>query len=134
MKGQASMELITMVLAILVIIIAFFLASFSRESSIRDDETQRKLNSVCNDVATKIDRAVFFGNGFTQNVTLPGRIFDLQYSIDVYNRTLLCKAGKFNRIEMFTADRITNTTNYPPFSIPIRQITVNNTQGTIVIS
>lgn len=135
MNGQVSMEFMVIIVVMLSTVLVFFLASYSKESSIRSDEIQRKLNSVCNDIATKIDKAVSFGNGFTQNITLPAKIYDLNYSVyAVNNETLYCSAGNYNTFANLISGGLNNTTSYAPFYIPIREIKINNTQGVIVIT
>lgn len=100
----------------------------------QDIEKQKKIENICSDVANKINSAVYFGFGFTQNVSLPEQIYGLNYSITVYNGTLLCRYDKYVIIEKFITNSTTNTTHDPPFELPRREIKIENSAGIIVIS
>lgn len=128
------MEFMAVVIVVLFFILAFYIVAFGKEGSAQQAERQQKLDSICNNVADRINNAVYYGFGFMQNYSLPPNIDGLNYTMDVGNKTLACKASIYSSIQTFIADSITNTTHNPPFFIPIREIKIENVLGTIVIS
>jgi hypothetical protein len=98
-------------------------------------ENVKKLGSICTDIADKINKAYYFGIGFRQNVSLPETMHGFEYTIIVNdNRTIICNTSTDYSIETFVASSVTNTTDNPPFLIPIKEIQILNSDGVIVIS
>jgi len=135
MKAQASTEFIAIVIVIMIFIMIIFVATSALQISAQNEEVYRKVRSICGDIREKINKAIYFGFGFSQNVNLPTDVFGVNYSLNVSdNKTLICSTEKFSVIEMFVENDITNTTHDPPFTIPKREIKISNSEGVVVIS
>jgi hypothetical protein len=139
MRGQAAFEFIVLAVAVLILLFTFFVITFSRQFYLQDIQTQDRLDGVCSDVANKINQAIYFGGGFSQNVTLPNKIYGSNYSIEVQSstKTLICRTNETNQksaIKFFIADKVNNMTGSTSFFVPIREVKINNTEGTVVIS
>lgn len=134
MKGQASLEFMMMVIVVLFFIMAFYVYALGKENVALETEKQKNIESMCSDIANKIDSVFFYGSGFKESVYLPEKVYGLDYKINVYNKTLICSAGKYSFIEKFVSEKITNSTHYPPFQIPNRKITIKNYLGEVRIS
>jgi len=135
MKGQVSLEFLLIVSSVLFFLFVFFSAAVSTQLSAQGEQTQRLLSNVCSDVSDKINKAVFYGLGFSQNITLPQTLYGTDYSITVRNNwTLECVTSTASVINIFTNTSIKNSTAYPPFIIPKRQIRISNTGGVVLIT
>jgi hypothetical protein len=134
MKAQVSAEFMAVVIIVLVFSLAFYAMAFGKETTAQREERQGKLNSICNNLATRITNAEYYGFGFIQNYTLPEDLDGLDYNISVGNNTIVCNTSTYVSIQNFVARNVTNSTNYPPFSIPIKEIKIENILGIVVIT
>ncbi len=128
------MEFMSVVIIVLMFILIFYVVSFGKEGAAQQAERQQKLDSVCSNVANRINNAASYGYGFRQNYSLPPNIDGLNYTIDVSNRSLTCNTSKYTSVQVFVVDTITNSTHIPPFSIPIKEIKIENEFGVVIIS
>jgi len=135
MKSQASLEFMQIVMIVLVFLLVTYTSIASTQFSAQEEEVQRKLSSICGDITDKINKAVYFGFGFSQNISLWKQIYGNNYTLKINdNKTLICSTSKFSIIETFIENKITNSTSNPPFFIPIRTIKISNSRGTVVIA
>jgi len=135
MKSQASSEFLTIVMIILIFIMIIFISTSALQLSAQKEEVLRKVRSICGDITEKINKAIYFGLGFSQNVSLPDDVFGTDYNLKISdNKTLICSTEKFSIIDMFVENEITNTTDNPPFTIPKKEIKISNSGGVVVIS
>lgn len=135
MKSQASTEFMAIVGVILVFVMIIFVSTSALQLSAQNEEVRRKVGSICSDIREKINKAIYFGFGFSQNVSLPDDVFRVDYNLKISdNKTLICSTEKFSIIEIFVENKITNTTDDPPFTIPKREIKISNSNGVVVIS
>jgi len=139
MKSQASFEFLALVMVVLLFMLYLFSSASAVQLSARQEEVQRRVSNLCGDISDKINKAVYYGFGFSQNVTLPINILGVNYTANITNnKTLICSTNtsiKFSIIETFTENQIKNSTNQnPPFEIPHKQISINNTNGIVIVS
>jgi len=134
MKSQSSFEFLTMVSIILIFVLLIFSLVASTQFHAQGEELQRSVKNICSNIGDKINKAIYFGNGFSQNVSLRENIFGTDYTLIIRdNKTLVCSAEKFSIMEIFVENEITNTTHEPPFSIPKREIEIKNSDGVVMI-
>ncbi len=135
MKAQVSTEFMSIAVVVLLFILVFFVSAFSRENLLQKTERQRNLDVLCSNIADKIDAAFYYGPGFTQNLTLPPKIFELSYTIIVGNKTVVCQVSSdLVSIENFVTDEVRNKTTTIPFQVERKTIKVENIANTIYIS
>jgi len=135
MKSQASLEFIQIAIVVLVFLLVTYTSIASTQFSAQEEEVERKLSSLCGDIADKINKAVYFGFGFSQNISLWEQIYGNNYTLKINdNKTLICSTSKYSIIETFIENNITNSTHNPPFFIPIITIKISNSKGNVVIA
>jgi len=135
MKSQASLEFIQIAMVVLVFLLVTYASIASTQFSAQEEEVQRKLSTVCGDIADKINKAIYFGFGFSQNISLWNQIYGNNYTLKINNnKTLVCSTSRYSIVETFIENNITNSTHNPPFFIPIRTIKISNSGGTTVIT
>src|SRR3989344_5981048 len=114
MKGQASMEFMTMVSALGIISLVSFSVVYN---SIASGSLGSDLSEVCSELALKINNALFFGDGFSQTISTPDKINGQSYTIFLSNSAAICRSGKNSYIKKFFAANLTNST-HTEFYIP----------------
>lgn len=135
MRAQASFEFMIMVIFVLFFILAFYVSVFGKELLAGEEEKRKEIENICNSIADKINSAVYYGNGFSQNISLPEKLYGANYSVKVLNKTLICDAGKYNSIEKFVAETVTDSKGKaPPFTLEHKKIKIENPVGIVVIS
>jgi len=134
MKSQSSFEFLTMVSIILIFVLLIFSLVAATQFRAQGEELQRSVKNICSKIGDKINKAIYFGNGFSQNVSLGENIFGTDYTLTIRdNKTLVCSTETFSIMEIFVENKITNTTHDPPFSIPKREIEIKNSDGVVMI-
>lgn len=134
MISQASFEFLTIISIILIFILLIFSLVSATQFRAQREELQKTVKNICSRIGDKINKAIYFGNGFSQNVSLGEEIFGTDYSLIIRdNKTLVCSAERFSIIEIFVENNITNKTHNPPFSIPKREIEIKNSKGIVMI-
>jgi len=134
MKSQASLEFMAVVVVVLFFLLMLYIPLSARELRTENEETRRKLGSICTDIADKINKAYYFGYGFSQNVSLPDTLYGKNYTVIVNNnRTVVCNTSSEYYIAMFITTHVYNGSYYPPFIIPNKEIIINNSEGVVNI-
>ena len=134
MKSQASFEFLTIVSIVLIFVLLIFSLLSATQFRAQGIELQKIVKNICSRIGDKINKAIYFGNGFSQNVSLGEDIFGTDYTLTIRNnKTLVCSTERFSIIEIFVENEITNTTHDPPFPVPKREIEIKNSNGIVVI-
>lgn len=134
MKAQAALEFMIISFIILSILLLLFSITTGSQLASQQEEAQNRLNSICKNLVNKINNAIYYGNGFSQEIVIPDSIYGNSYIIEVKNnKTLICSTEKFSLIQMFVENDITNETSNPPFDIKPNSITIENVDKMVVI-
>jgi len=134
MKGQLGFEFLMIMFIVMLILVLIFTATTSNQVGLQETQKERKLKGVCERVADTINRAVYYGAGFSQTITIPETIYGSNYTLDVIgNKTLVCSNSKTDIISTFIENNITNSTSIAPFSISNKIIIISNNETRVLI-
>ena len=117
------------VLVSLLFIMIFFLGIAYRQADIQQGETGRRLDSLCTEIAAKIGNAIFYGPGFSQNVTLNPTLYGTNYNITIYNNAVTCDSSNYNSIKNFEnvdGFNVSNGIVKAPFNAPFATLRIRN--------
>lgn len=89
-KGQASFEFLATITLVMVLVVASFALIATNQLELQADERFTLFDSLCTEVAEKINNAFRFRNGFAQAALLPAHIFGRDYNITVAGDRLQC--------------------------------------------
>jgi len=133
MRGQSGVEFMLGVIVVLSFVLAFYVATFSKISAVPD---RLQIEQLCEEVAVKIGIVDQYGDGFSQNVTMPDKLQGtVNYNIMVDTYALVCQSTQ-SAIRPHTATSIRNATGSgPPFMMPVNKtVSITNRAGTVVIT
>ena len=133
MHGQAGVEFMLGVIVVLSFVLTFYVATFGKISAVPD---RLQIEQLCEEVTTKIGAADQYGDGFSQNMTLPDKLQGtVNYNITVYTYSVICASAQ-NAIRPHTAASVRNATGSgPPFTLPRgKTVSITNNAGTVVIT
>ncbi len=134
MKAQAALEFMIISFIILSILLLLFSITTGAQLASQQEQAQNRLNSICKNLVNKINNAIYYGNGFSQEIVIPDSIYGNSYTIEVKNnKTLICSTEKFSLIQMFVENDIMNETSSSPFNIKPNSITIENVDKMVVI-
>ena len=92
-KGQAAIEFMVLAVMVALFMLTAFVAIASRQFDVQREERSAFFDSLCTEVADKINNAFNYGNGFAQSVELTPAIFGREYNISINSTTLRCVMG-----------------------------------------
>ncbi len=133
LKGQASFEFMLMVILVAITALASFVAVYGKVTSSDLAGRQKELAAVCDELVQKIDSAFFYGSGFSQNITLPDKINGRNYTVSIKKSYIVCESENFDYPKKFFASNVTNISGAADFSVPLRKIKIENSEGVVVI-
>lgn len=116
---------------VLLFVLVFYVSVFSRTTNA---PSSMAIDQLCNNIAVKIGSAVQFGDGFSQNITLPPDLQGISYNVTVYGSSVICRSSVQDIVKSHIAKTITNGTSGPPFTLAKRTLSIRNNLGTVVIS
>ena len=134
MKAQAAMEFTVLVIFTLIFIFAFYSSIFGSQLRAQDQQIQGRLDIFCSDFAEKISNAYYYGNGFSQNITVYSNIYGAGFNVTVYNFSLACENTRYSSIKRIPTGNVTYNSAYPPFVVPQKTVQIENVGDRIVIS
>src|SRR3990172_264629 len=123
MKSQSSYELVVLIAFLIAISVGIILL-FQTQFPVSSTSSQRKIEDVCKNVATKINTVYQYGAGSEQNTTLPAMLENQDYTVAVADQLVICRLGSFSSIESLLTNNVKNATNNQSFEIPKRQIRI----------
>ncbi len=120
------------VIIVLSFILVFYVTTFTKLNAVPD---RLQIEQLCSALSVKIGAANQFGDGFSENITMPLTMeASASYNITVYTTSLVCRS-KQDIIKPHTAAAIRNATSGPPFLLPKgTTLVIRNSAGTVVIS
>lgn len=134
MKAQVSLEFLIISTIILFILSIFLGVTATNQIRSQETQVQRRVQDICQNVAEKISKTVYYGKGFYQQAVLPPDIYGNDYNIRVENnQTLVCSTEKFSIIKIFVENKIENETSGIPFFIGTGEISISNEGGVVLI-
>jgi hypothetical protein len=134
MKGQVSMEFMIISFVVLSILLLVFATASRTQFFSQETQLQRKVKDICENVADKINKAIYYGGGFSQGIFIPDKVYGNNYTIKVENnRTLVCSTEKFSIVKIFVENKIENETSVPPFFIEKGSVVITNKGGMVKI-
>ena len=134
MKGQVSFEFMIITLIVLSILLLVFATTTKTQIDSQQDLMQRRIANLCQDLAEKIDKAIYYGRGFSQELDLPNNIYGIDYNIKIQNnKTLVCSTEKFSIVKIIIENEIRNETAQVPFFISLDATSISNEGGVVVI-
>ncbi len=133
-RGQASFEFMLMIILVAITALASFVAVYGKVTSSDLAGRQTSLAGICNELAQKIDNAFFYGSGFSQNITLLDKVDGRNYTVSIKKSYAVCESENFDYPQKFFADNVTNSAGAAEFSVPLKKIKIENSDGVVVIS
>ena len=86
-KGQIGIEFLVLIGLLMMMFVFYIPISWSQERLITIQRENILANRIAITVKKEIDMAVTFGPGYTRNFTLPEKIIEHDYTIDIYNQS-----------------------------------------------
>lgn len=108
-KGQAAIEFLSLMIVIMIISVAAYEVVYSR---ISDSGNIYNLQFACRKIASGINSALVFGNGFSTNITLP----EGTYTASILGDAVLCKDSENVFIETVLSN-VTNSSGSKDFTL-----------------
>jgi GH15 family glucan-1,4-alpha-glucosidase len=91
------------------------------------------LQEVCEKLATSINTAAYFGNGYSSKVEMPQYIQYAAYNATVYSSVVQVSQKEDIKNCQIRAKNITYKGSYPPFTVKDGTFTVKNKDGVVYI-
>jgi len=134
MKGQVSFEFMIISLIVLSILLLVFATTTKTQIDAQENIMQRRVANLCQDLAEKINKVIYYGKGFTHELDLPNNIYGIDYNLKIQNnKTLVCSTEKFSIVKIIIENKIRNETTQVPFFISLDVTSISNEEGVVVI-
>ena len=122
-KAQASMEFMALFILFLVAITFAMYVSIQRSAVIADAQISLESNKVLTSMTNKINTVYIEGDGFSMNVTLPERIFKINYTVSINSNEVILRIDGSSFIEQVITNNITGS-----FEKGTSRVTNNNNE------
>lgn len=106
-KSQAATEFLILFMILMAAFSVALYMSVQRSQSLTDTEIGLESMKVLNDASNKINIAFLEGHGFLINLTLPGKIFGRDYSIDIKSNYMVLEVSNTTYFKSLLTDNIT---------------------------
>lgn len=106
-KSQAATEFMILFMILMVAFSVALYMSVQRSQSLTDTEIGLESMKVLNDASNKINIAFLEGHGFLINLTLPGKIFNRNYSINIKSNYMVLEISNTTYFKSLLTDNIT---------------------------
>lgn len=134
MKGQVSFEFMIISLIVLSILLLVFATTTKTQIDSQENIMQRRVANLCQDLAEKINKVIYYGKGFNHELELPNNIYGIDYNLKIQNnKTLVCSTEKFSIVKIIIENEIRNETAQVPFFISLNATSISNEGGVVVI-
>ncbi|MCK4496893.1 MAG: hypothetical protein KAU24_01765 [Candidatus Aenigmarchaeota archaeon] len=126
-KSQAATEFLILFIILMIALSVALYMSVERTRSLMDTEIGLESMKVLNDASNKINIAFLEGHGFLINLTLPGHIFGMNYSINIQSNYMVLEVYNTTYLKSLLTDNVTG-------SLEKGINLIENRNGVIVIS
>ncbi len=106
-KSQAATEFLILFMILMIAFSVALYMSVQRSQSLTDTEIGLESMKVLNDASNKINIAFLEGHGFLINLTLPGKIFNRNYSINIKSNYMVLEISNTTYFKSLLTDNIT---------------------------
>jgi len=125
------MMAIGVILAFVLLLYNFVLYPRMQESNYA--QTYYLARSTCTDLSDAINTVAYNGNGFSEKVLLPQRLYGVQYNITVRETLVQLNWTNGNVYCQYRAKNVSYNSNLPPFVLTLTSHLLNNSQGVVKI-
>jgi hypothetical protein len=133
-KAQSTLETmmaIGVILAFVLLLYNFVLYPRIQESNYA--QTYYLARSTCTDLSNAINTVAYNGNGFSERVLLPQRLYGTPYTVTVRETLVQLAWDKGNVYCQYRAKNVSYNSNLPPFALTLTSHVLNNSQGVVKI-
>ncbi len=96
-------------------------------------QTYYLARSTCTDLSSAINTVAYNGNGFSEKVLLPQKLYGVQYNITVREALVQLNWSQGSVYCQYRAKNVTYNGNLPPFNLPMTSHLLNNSYGVVKI-
>lgn len=96
-------------------------------------QTYYLARSTCTDLSSAINTVAYNGNGFSEKVLLPPKLYGVQYNITVREALVQLNWSQGSVYCQYRAKNVTYNGNLPPFNLPMTSHLLNNSYGVVKI-
>ncbi len=134
MEGQVAIEFMVISFTVLSILLLVFATTTKNQIGTQETLMQKSLANLCQNLAEKINKAIYYGSGFNQSLELPNNIYGVNYTLNILdNKTLVCSTERFSIVKIFIENTIRNITSNVPFFISLKATSISNQAGVVMI-
>ena len=108
-NGQASLEFMALFVLFLVAITFAMYVSIQRSHVIGDAQMSLESNRVLTSMTNRINTVFIEGDGFSMNVTLPERIYKINYTVSINSNEVILRVSGNSFIEQVITNNITGS-------------------------
>ena len=108
-KAQASMEFMALFILFLLAITFAMYVSIQRSHVIADAQMSLESNRVLTSMTNKINTVFLEGDGFSMNVTIPERIYRINYTVSIRSNEVILRVDGSSFIEQVITNNITGS-------------------------
>lgn len=126
-KAQAAIEFLILFIILMIALTAATFMTVQNSRDLTETKISLEVTMLLNDASNKINMAFLEGPGFMINLTLPGQIFSLNYTIYVQSNYMSINIQNTTYFKSLLTDNITGSLNK---GVNL----VRNRDGEIVIS
>ena len=96
-------------------------------------QTYYLAKSTCSDLSNAINTVAYSGNGFSEKVVLPQRLYGVPYTVTVREALVQLAWDKGNVYCQYRAKNISNQSNKSNFTLPPKEYMLTNSNGVVKI-
>lgn len=111
MLAQSAMEFMMIFMIFLLVLGVGVLVSMGKTQEISNSQINLEITKILNSAVNKINMAFLEGSGFSINLTLPGKIFGMNYSIDIDSNYILLTLNNITYSKRMLTQNITGNLN-----------------------
>jgi len=133
-KAQTTLETMMAIGVILVFVLLLYnFVLYPRIQQSNYAQTYYLARSTCTDLSNAINTAAYSGNGFSERVLLPQRLYGTQYNITIREALVQLNWTNGNVYCQYRAKNVSYNGNLPPFNLPKASYVLNNSNGVVKI-
>jgi uncharacterized protein (UPF0333 family) len=106
-KAQLSMEFLVLFIIFLIAVSIALVSSINRSKAIMQAQIDLETERAISNLADKINTAYIEGDGFYMNLTLPARIYRINYTIVVNANQVILNLDNTSYVKQLLTDNIT---------------------------
>ncbi len=129
-KAQVSIEFLAMLILAMFFALLIYASNVDKVIEIQTAGRQQEIEAGCDSMASAINDAYYFGNGFSRNMTIGGN-----YTISISNGTIICYDSNRLYIGSIVPQDVRNSTGHSAFEMKaaLQKLRIEN-RGYILIT